>query len=231
MKSNLIFLMIPFLAFAKFGIDFGPDSANSFSVSDLQCLRSTGIQFAIIRGWHSYGAFDQRLLTTLPNALKAGFPSIGVYLFPCRGMDASQQIQQMMGNLTQYRGNIDRVWLDIEMNPNQGCGWDAHSFEENCKYISEMVDAVKALNYEVGIYASHRGWGIILGSDAACQNFTEIPLWYPHFDQNPTFDDFVSFGGWTKPNIKQYIDLTRNTKCGIPVDQDLMPDADVLQFQ
>ena len=27
---------------------------------------------------------------------------------------------------------------------------------------------------------------------------------YPHYDSNPSFSDFVSFGGWRQPAIKQY---------------------------
>ena len=27
---------------------------------------------------------------------------------------------------------------------------------------------------------------------------------YAHYDASPSFSDFVSFGGWTKPAIKQY---------------------------
>lgn len=31
------------------------------------------------------------------------------------------------------------------------------------------------------------------------KNFAQLPLWYPHYDNNPSFSDFQSFGGWTTP--------------------------------
>ena len=31
----------------------------------------------------------------------------------------------------------------------------------------------------------------------------KYPLWYAHYDNNPSFSDFTPFGGWTKPAIKQ----------------------------
>jgi len=34
--------------------------------------------------------------------------------------------------------------------------------------------------------------------------FSQYPLWYAHYDNNPSFSDFYSFGGWSRPNIKQF---------------------------
>jgi hypothetical protein len=34
--------------------------------------------------------------------------------------------------------------------------------------------------------------------------FSKYPLWYPHYDSNPSFSDWYSFGGWSTPAIKQY---------------------------
>lgn len=36
---------------------------------------------------------------------------------------------------------------------------------------------------------------------------------YAHYDNNPTFSDFVPFGGWSKPAIKQYVGDA--TLCGM----------------
>ena len=50
-KFFLYPLILISLTSAKRGADFGPDWANNFSISDLECLKSTGIEFLIIRGW------------------------------------------------------------------------------------------------------------------------------------------------------------------------------------
>lgn len=53
-----------------------------------------------------------------------------------------------------------------------------------------------------GIYTSSSQWSPIAGGSTALSKY---PLWYPHYDSSPSFSDFKSFGGWTKPAIKQYV--------------------------
>ena len=48
--------------------------------------------------------------------------------------------------------------------------------------------------------------------------FSKYQLWYAHYDNNPSFSDFKSFGGWTKPNIKQYAGTTNI--CSTSIDKD-----------
>ena len=93
--------------------------------------------------------------------------------------------------------------------------------------MTDLVSEVRKLGQKVGIYSSHWEWTQIFGDDKYCSNFTDVPLWYAHFDGVKTFDDFnnLPFGGWTQPQMKQYIDLTRNTVCGVPVDQDYWPSS------
>ena len=44
---------------------------------------------------------------------------------------------------------------------------------------------------------------------------------YAHYDQNPSFSDFSSFGGWYKPTIKQYEGDA--TVCNVDIDEDWYP--------
>jgi hypothetical protein len=40
-------------------------------------------------------------------------------------------------------------------------------------------------------------WNSIFGSYDACQQASvNMPLWYAHYDNNPSFTDFAAFGGW-----------------------------------
>ena len=60
------------------------------------------------------------------------------------------------------------------------------------------------MNLTVGVYTSQSQWTATMGSSfSAGKNY---PLWYPHYQIPPqlNFDDFVSFGGWSKPYMKQY---------------------------
>ena len=64
--------------------------------------------------------------------------------------------------------NYSTIWLDIETNPSTGCSWADRSFEANCEYIGELVNAITSLGKKAGIYASHYMWVQILGSATAC---------------------------------------------------------------
>lgn len=111
------------------------------------------------------------------------------------------------------------VWVDVEANPSSGCKWtDANS---NCQFLQELVNALKGHGMHVGIYASSSQWQSIFGARGNCPYFTGQQLWYAHYDNNPSFSDFSSFGGWSKPNIKQYKGDT--TLCGAGVDMDFYP--------
>ena len=60
----------------------------------------------------------------------------------------------------------------------------------------------------MGIYASHYMWIKILGGADECQNFTDKPIWYAHYDFKQDFNDWSlnRFGGWVKPTLKQFSD-------------------------
>ena len=41
---------------------------------------------------------------------------------------------------------------------------------------------------------------------------------YAHYDDDPSFGDFYSFGGWSQPAIKQY--QGDASVCGVDIDKD-----------
>jgi hypothetical protein len=63
------------------------------------------------------------------------------------------------------------------------------------------------------LFAAASQWGPIGGDSPA---FADLPLWYAHYDNNPSFSDWRPFGGWSKPAIKQYQGTT--STCGASVD-------------
>lgn len=60
-------------------------------------------------------------------------------------------------------------------------------------------------------------WQTIFGGFNNCAGVASAPLWYAHYDNNPSFSDFAAFGGWKKPNIKQFQGDV--TLCGAGVDK------------
>lgn len=84
-----------------------------------------------------------------------------------------------------------------------------------------MAKAIKAKGKKTGYYSTSYFWTNILGSKTACPQLATDPLWYAHYDKNTNFNDFVSFGGWTKPFMKQYVGDT--SLCGADVDLNYVP--------
>lgn len=160
------------------------------------------MSFAIPRAWCSYGAMDWNGVDNVNNARAGGIPYVDVYMFPCRGKDAADQVNELISNLGTT--NYGTIWLDIETNPSGGCGWDQASGDDNCQYISELVQAVQNNGRVVGIYSNYYMWESIVGDSQGCANFKDIPLWYAHYDGVDSFDDFYNspFGGWEKPAMK-----------------------------
>lgn len=76
-----------------------------------------------------------------------------------------------------------------------------------------MVNQGKKRGVSLGMYTSASQWNPITGGTT---KFGDLPLWYAHYDNNPTYSDWKNFGGWTKPNVKQYMGTT--STCGASVD-------------
>lgn len=124
---------------------------------------------------------------------------------------------------TDGSGLYGTVWIDVEHNASSGCGWSTSNHTSNCNFLSSLISALKAKGKLVGIYASKYQWETIFGSASACAKFTNLPLWYAHYDNSASFADYskYSFGGWTKPAMKQYVGDT--TLCGVGVDLSYYP--------
>ena len=194
----------------------GVDFSTLLSVSEFECLKNDGMHFAIPRAWRSSGTPDPNAVQNIKNARAAGIANVDVYLFPCRGKSAADQVKQMITDLAS--ANYGMIWMDVETNPSSGCSWASFSHASNCDYLGELVNAVKAQGKVPGIYASHYMWTEIFGTASACPHYTSVAMWYAHYDGKETFDDYaaLSFGGWTKPTVKQYKGTT--TKCNAGVD-------------
>lgn len=65
------------------------DIATNFK--SFQCMKDLGYSHSIIRAYHSYGAIDIVASDTIPISNQLGF-STDVYMFPCRGKNATLQV-------------------------------------------------------------------------------------------------------------------------------------------
>jgi hypothetical protein len=195
----------------------GVDISQHFATSTYQCFKNSGHTFVSVRGYCSFGGVDANVVSNLNNARAAGMIT-DIYMFPCRGKSATAQVDQMVAAISNNLYGM--VWVDVETNPSTGCGWGT-DHTGNCNFLTEIVNRVKSHGKAVGIYASQYMWQTIMGSQKACGGVAGQQLWYAHYDNSPSFSDFVAFGGWTKPHIKQYKGDT--TLCGAGVDLNFHP--------
>ncbi|CAL6027029.1 Glycosyl_hydrolase family 25 protein [Hexamita inflata] len=107
-------------------------------------------------------------------------------------------------------GNM--IWLDIE-NIDLFYPTQAQNQQFIAAMLSEMSNMLGA--NRVGVYSNWNQWSQIVGS--SWTGAQPHQLWYPHYDNWQSFDDFQPFGGWTRPSIKQY--LGDNPECSTHVDR------------
>jgi hypothetical protein len=76
---------------------------GALALEQLQCLRSTGFEFATFECWveRGYGMFWEECVGNIARAQIAGL-KVGAYMFPHRSVDATLQVQQLVGNLSAF---------------------------------------------------------------------------------------------------------------------------------
>lgn len=149
--------------------------------------------------------------------------SAGVYSepkprsFTTKSNDFAQWRKDNGVNDSALNADFGMVWIDVEVNPSSGCGWDQYSADSNCDYLMQLIGAVQNSGRQVGVYTSIYEWSTVMGSQGACTQAGSVPLWYAHYDSWASFGDYSQIGGWASPNMKQYIGDT--TICGVGVDE------------
>jgi len=76
------------------------DLAGVFT--DYTCLKQQGYDRAIIRAYHSYGAIDLDATNNIKLSNAAGLAT-DVYMFPCRGKNATMQVNQLVDFLNSMK--------------------------------------------------------------------------------------------------------------------------------
>ncbi|EFA75204.1 glycoside hydrolase family 25 protein [Heterostelium album PN500] len=222
-ESNLIFWYRQIVVFALCFIALfqvsnaaiGVDISSGSDIPAFQCLKNNGYTFAIIRCYMSTGATDPNCPHSIYNARDGGMEYVDAYIFPCFSCgNGAGQVVDTVNYLKSYNADFGMVWFDIE---GPGTYWSDNQ-GENQAFFNSMLEGASQAGVKVGIYTSYSQWEPIMGN---WDGGAKYPLWYAHYDGNPSFSDFSPFGGWSSPAIKQYNgDLT---VCGLGVDQNYYP--------
>jgi hypothetical protein len=195
----------------------GLDFATAISSSTMSCMASS-YSFVIPRGYRSSGSVDSNACSNIKTAKAAGIKKADSYMFPCPtcSKSATTQVGEMVNNLNSNckREWSGRVWLDIE-----GSQYWKGSSSANKAFYEELVGACKK-KATCGVYSSASQWSALFGSSSYSYG-SDLPLWYAHYDNKPSFSDYSAFGGWSKPFAKQYAGDV--TACSTDVDKNYAP--------
>mmetsp|Transcript_6561 Transcript_6561/g.19919 ORF Transcript_6561/g.19919 Transcript_6561/m.19919 type:complete len:226 (+) Transcript_6561:78-755(+) len=205
----IVFLTVVSCFFSPVSATSGVDVSEACLPSGWSCLKSKGYDFAVVRAWRSNGAPDTNAPHTIYNAWDGGMAHVDVYLFPCTSCgDPAGQMKSAIQYLQSYNCKWGTTWLDIE-GPGQYWGSNQAA---NQQFFESMAQELESLGMTVGVYTSASQWEPIMGSSYT--GGSRYPLWYAHYDNNPSFSDFQAFGGWSSPAIKQYQGNVNLCGCG-----------------
>jgi hypothetical protein len=63
----------------------------------------------------------------------------------------------------------------------------------NVQFFEGLINEASSQGLSVGIYTSYSQWQPIMGDYSGGSSY---PLWYAHYDGNPSFSDFSPFNGF-----------------------------------
>jgi len=207
-SSFALILLVSYFALA-FGTK-GVDLSTLVSEADFACLKSNGYTFAVMRCYRSTGSVDPNCAGSIKNAWAAGLAHVDAYIFPCfKCGNPAGQVSATVNYLKSNDVKFGMIWFDIEGTQYWGAQADNRAFFEG------LVKEAKALGVNFGVYTSASQWNPIMGSYTGGAAYN---LWYAHYDGVASFSDFAAFGGWTKPNIKQYEGTTALCSAGVDLN-------------
>jgi len=211
-KTFILISLAVALASATHGVDIA-DFMGPYTVSQWQCLKNNGIDFAIIQIWRGGYQLSDHFTIDYNHAKAAGIQYVDAYAYianNCRANTPDNICTSIKGALpSDFKGML---WLDVEDCTDCWTGTPA----DRLKFLTDVADVCEAKGITLGVYSGNGSWSQVFGSASFGSGaLTKYPLWYAHYDNNPSFTDYsaIKFGSWSNPSIKQY--NGGSTICGI----------------
>ena len=201
MKSLVIFAIVAVVLGTTV-----PFSDTHALMTDPTCMKKLYNRMAF-RGYQEIGKVDPYLVKNLEAAKTAGIISY-VYMKPCFYCGKpGEQVAEIAAAMKGF--TVPHLWISVEGS------WGVDK-EKNKQFLRELVGNATSLALKPGIFTFSPTWDRLMGKD--CSEFGPLPLWYIRWNSNPEPNDFLPFGGWTKPTAKQYD--TGEEDCSIEYDLD-----------
>jgi hypothetical protein len=161
---------------------------------------------------------DRRIVKTVMSNAREYIANVDVYLFPNPKQSASAQMSVLV-NAMRDSGVLTKNFLWIQVMGQQY--WNS-TCSSNQAWLQEALSTVDSLyrgcgmSTCAGIFTSPSDWSVIMCDSP---QFSSRQLWWQSIDGFSTLTDFEPFGGWTKPNIKQYLGTT--FLCNTAINKDV----------
>ena len=160
------------------------------------CFKNQGFNYIMVLAY-----FQEKISPyaqpQINNALNAGIQSIDVVLFANSSGDPQYQSQEI-SKLSGYR----MVWCQLYCGNN-----NASSI---VSYLEALKKSLKGIAF--GIRTEKDYWNKCTDG---WNGWSDVPLWYLGTNTEMNLDDFISFGGWSKPAIKHFPDMYRICQTGV----------------
>jgi len=204
MRGVLVALLclVPFVLCVT-GIDFSAQIGEGLNSGDFTCLKSNGMDFAVIQTWQGGYQWNSAIAANVEDAWKAGLAHVDVYIFMCPNCEANSNgadvVKTVVDGLSSKGVKYGMIWFDVEQCT--GCWYDA---SQNANYLASGINQAVSMGAKIGVYSSMYEWSSTVGSYTG---FSKYPQWYAHYDGVASFaDGMYKYGGWSSPSIKQYND-------------------------
>ncbi|KAK5983331.1 LYSozyme [Trichostrongylus colubriformis] len=199
---------------------YAVDLSAPVSISQFQCIRNNMYYTAFIRAYTPAGSgqIDTNACTNIQNALAAAMGT-EVYMTPQPNSvkSGAQQFDEMYNNLKNSNIAVRSVWIQVASPTN----WYVTS-STNINFLNTILARATQFGVTVGIYTNSSEWKQITGG----ARINNAMLWYWNTKGNgvvnespANFNDFHSFGSWSKPLVKQFAQV--ENICGIAVNRDI----------
>lgn len=163
------------------------------SIENLQAWWDSGIRLVIIQAFPpSQSAKYQNQVEQEQACVSFGIPfEIYIYDYLTDPQWRADALSGLVGT------NADRIWMDEEDTTAKGL-----SPTKRTNAIAASLQAVTDAGFTRGIYTGRWWWTGYLANPS---RFSAEPLWDANYDGiADATADFVPYGGWSQPTMKQY---------------------------